>query len=187
MLLNQTESELVQAAARGDREAYEQLVRMYQNRLLSAVTNMVRRSVEAEDIVQDAFLQAYANLRTFEGKCGFYTWIYRIALNLVLSRRRRRTRPVFSLDESRELTGDEPTDRSESAADRMVREESLAEIQAAVANLDADQRDVLVLRAVEGFDYRTIGSVLGLNVGTVRSRLHRARMNVRCALEAANA
>jgi RNA polymerase sigma-70 factor (ECF subfamily) len=186
MLRKQTEAELVQAAARGDGEAYEQLVRKYQDRLFTTVMHMVRRRVEAEDIVQDAFLQAYANLPAFQGKCGFYTWLYRIAMNLALSRRRR-ARPVFSLEENREAIGEEPADRGEAPPDKMVREERLAEIQAAVANLDADQRAVLVLRAVEGFDYRTIGLVLGLNVGTVRSRLHRARMKVRSALQAANA
>jgi len=186
MQLDQTEPELVQAAARGDREAYGYLVRKYQERLLAAVMQMVRQRVEAEDIVQDTFLQAYANLRKFEGKCAFYTWIYRIAMNLVLSRRRR-ARPVLSLDENSGVLADEPTDRSGSPADRIVREENLSEIRMAVANLDEDQRAVLVLRAVEGFDYRTIGSLLGLNVGTVRSRLHRARMSIRCALQAANA
>lgn len=182
MLAKQTEAEFVQAAAHGDAEAYEQLVRKYRNRLLTAVIQVVRQEVEAEDIVQDAFLAAYTNLLSFRRECSFYTWTYRIAMNLA-SDRRRRTRPVYSLDECRETTGDGLIDDGEAPDDRMLRAERLAEIQTAVANLDADQQAVLVMRAVGGFDYHTIGTVLGVKVGTVRSRLHRARTKVHTALQ----
>jgi RNA polymerase sigma-70 factor (ECF subfamily) len=177
-----TDTELIQATLRGEQAAYEQLVRKYQERLFKAVLPVARRRVDAEDLVQEAFLRAYMSLHAFEGRSSFYTWLYRIAINLALGRRRRAP-PVVWLEEVSRSAGAEPADGSEWPGERLVREERLAEVRAAVANLEAGQRAAWVLRAVHGFDYRKIGSVLGVNIGTVRSRLHRARRHLQCALQ----
>jgi RNA polymerase sigma-70 factor (ECF subfamily) len=175
---------LIEAVLGGNREAYGQLVAKYQPRLLRVVTQMVRHHAEAEDLVQEAFLQAYTHLNTFQQKSSFFTWLYRIAVNLVISQRRRK-RPAVSLDALRDVAGEEPADRHELPADRLLRLERSTALRAALAKLDADHQDVLVLRAVQGFEYREIGTLLGLKMGTVRSRLHRARLSLRLSLEAA--
>ena len=176
------ERQLVQHAARGNSEAFGQLVRAYEHRLFSTVIHIVRCRAEAEDIVQDAFVQAFVKLNSFRGGSSFYTWLYRITVNLALSRGRRR-RVRQSLEETQDVTLDEPADPRGSASDPLMRQERASEIQRALASLSEDQRSILLLRGVEGFDYETIGQILNLNPGTVRSRLHRARAELRAKLD----
>jgi RNA polymerase sigma-70 factor, ECF subfamily len=182
MLQQETEAELLAAAVQGNRDAYGQLVQKYQDRLLITVYRVVQNRAEAEDLCQEAFLQAYIHLRTFAGRSTFYTWLCRIALNLAISQRRRGRRSP-SLDQTRQATGAEPADHGDLPADRLVREESLSQIRKALATLAPDQRAVIVLRAVDELDYQQIAEVLGLKLGTVRSRLHRARMQLRDLLQ----
>jgi RNA polymerase sigma-70 factor (ECF subfamily) len=137
---------------------------------------------EAEDVVQDAFVQAYIKLPTFRGTSCFYTWIYRIAVNMALSRgRTRRLRGTYEISSDTML--DEPQDPGESPVDRLMRKEHATEIQKALAALSKEHRAILVLRGVEGCDYHTIAKILKLSPGTVRSRLHRARAQLRERLE----
>jgi RNA polymerase sigma-70 factor (ECF subfamily) len=177
------DKELIDATLAGKREAFGQLVQRYQDRLFHSMLQIVRSHEAAEDTVQEAFLRAYKGLGSFQRQSSFYTWLYRIALNLVLTQRRR-VRPERPLDGAWEDPSGEPSDLGQQPGDRLVRQERMAQIQDALAKLDQDQRAVLVLRAIEGYDYQTIARVLGLSVGTVRSRLHRARARVRDYLEA---
>jgi RNA polymerase sigma-70 factor (ECF subfamily) len=176
----------VAAAVQGNREAYGQLVRKYQDRLMTTVYHVVQDRADAEDLCQEAFLRAYVHLRSFAGRSTFFTWLCRIALNLAIGERRRRARMPF-LERTTQSTGEEPADRGDLPGDRLVRQESLSQIQRALAALAPDQRAVLVLRAVDGLNYQEISRVLDLNVGTVRSRLHRARMELRDLLQNADA
>jgi RNA polymerase sigma-70 factor (ECF subfamily) len=171
-----SDSELIDATLRGDRDAYGHLVRRYQDRLFNSMVHTVRCQAEAEDIVQEAFVRAYTKLGTFQGNSSFLTWLYRIAMNVAVTRRRR-THATMSLDVWARSGG--PQDRSEQPCEELDRRERMAQIQAALAKLDQDQRAVLVLRAIDGWDYQTIAQVLGVNIGTVRSRLHRARRKLR--------
>ena len=172
------EGDLVQNAIRGTSEAFGRLVVMYQDRLFTSIIHIVRSHCDAEDIVQDAFVQAYVKLGTFRGGSAFYTWLYRIAINLAISRTRRRRRRL-SVEETQEITGHEPPDPGGSPTERLMRAEDAAAIQQALDSLSEDHRAILVMRGVEGFDYETIAKVLGLNPGTVRSRLHRARAQLK--------
>ena len=186
MIQQETEPGLVAAAVQGNRDAYGQLVRKYQDRLMTTVYHVVQDRTDAEDLCQEAFLRAFVHLRTFSGRSAFYTWLCRIALNLAIGEHRRRQR-LSSLESTRESTGEEPADRGDLPGDRLVRKESLSQIQKALAALAPDQRAVLLLRTVDGLNYQEISQVLDLNVGTVRSRLHRARMQLRDLLQNADA
>jgi len=155
------------------------MVSKHQDRLFNTLVHVAGSREEAEDISQEAFVQAFVKLDTFAGKSAFYTWLYRIAFNILASRRRRNKRPEISLDVGRGFSGDEPMDRAEPVATAVEREERADQLHAAIAELSAEHRSILVLREMEGHDYETISDVLDLPAGTVRSRLHRARSQLR--------
>lgn len=162
----------------GERSSYANLVEKYQDRLLNSVFQVVGGREEAEDVVQEAFVQAFVKLDTFQGTSAFYTWIYRIAFNLAVSRRRKR-RPEHSIDHLREQTGDEPLDDATAVDAELEREERCQQLYAALDQLSDEHRKIVVLRELEELCYEEIAEVLELPVGTVRSRLHRARLQLR--------
>ncbi len=172
------DAQLIDEALAGDAGAFGQLVENYQDRLFNTMVHVTGCREEAEDVVQDAFVQAFLKLDTFQRASAFYTWLYRIAFNISVSRRRRR-RPELSVDVSRELTGKEPVDRGEAPEDRLLRDEQISQVHSALAGLNEEHRSILVLREIEGYCYESISEILGLPIGTVRSRLHRARMQLR--------
>ncbi len=176
------ETELVQRTRQGDQEAFGHLVRAYQDRLFSSVMPIVNCRADAEDVVQEAFVQAYTRLDSFQGKSTFYTWLYRITINLALTwGRRRKTR--MSLRSTQDVLLDEPEDTGEGPGERMMRQEDASLIKRALNALGEEHRTILVMRGVQGFDYATIAQILSLNPGTVRSRLHRARIQLRQHLD----
>jgi RNA polymerase sigma-70 factor (ECF subfamily) len=172
------DEQLIEQALRGDSAAYGQLVRRYQDRLFTSLVHIVAGREEAEDVAQDTFVQAMLKLSSFRRDSSFYTWLYRIGVNTALHHQRRR-RQASSVDAARALTGNDPVDPGDDPADRLVREERAAEIQQALHRLSEEFRLVLVLRDVEGFDYQSIARILEVSIGTVRSRLHRARSLMR--------
>jgi RNA polymerase sigma-70 factor (ECF subfamily) len=171
------DAQLIRDTLAGDSAAFGQLVCKYQDRLYTALAHMLRAPEEARDVVQEAFIQAFVKLETFRGSSAFYTWLYRIAFNVSVSRKRRQ-RAVLSLDRTRDLSGEEPLDVA-SPAERMERGERAVQVRRAMAALSEEHRTILVLREIEGFDYDQIADALDVAVGTVRSRLHRARAQLR--------
>ena len=166
----------------GDREAFGDLVRKYQDRLYNGMVQILRHEAEAEDTVQEAFILALTKLDSFRGKSGFYTWLFRIAYNAAISRIRKR-KPTTSLEnpatESQlQLPSDLPAPEA-----GLVQRERAAQLMQALGQLSEEHRHILVLREMEEMDYSAISDVLGLPVGTVRSRLHRARMQLKELLE----
>lgn len=178
------DADLTYRTLQGDNGAFGELVRKYQHRLYNTVVPIVGCRTDAEDIVQEAFVRAFVSLRDFRHDCAFYTWLYRLAVNLAINQIRQKE-PAVSLDASRESGFCEPVDDEESAEANLMREERVPAIAAALAKLNEQQRTILVLREIERFDYATIAKILDLNVGTVRSRLHRARMQMRRLLNMA--
>lgn len=170
--------DLIEKALKGDSAAFGQLVHCYQDRLFTSIVHVVGQREEAEDIVQDAFVQALVKLHSFRRDSSFYTWLYRIAFNLAVNRRRRGS-PEVSMEQGAPGPGGDPADPSDQPAQRMLRDERGEQIQAALNGLNEDFRTVLVLREIEGLDYQSIARVLDVSVGTVRSRLHRARALMR--------
>ncbi len=176
---------LVQQARHGDVSAFERLVLRYQDRLVNTCWRLSGSREDAEDLAQEAFLKAFAALNGFQRRSGFYTWLFRIAVNLAVSHRRRTgRRSTLSLHEveparDRTDSGSHRPGPCEDPAAALGRREVQSCVEAALETLDDDQRAVLVLRDVEGFDYREIAAILEVSVGTVKSRLHRARMALR--------
>jgi RNA polymerase sigma-70 factor (ECF subfamily) len=168
---------LIKASCGGDREAFGHLVRKYQDRLYNGMVHKSRSPSDAEDVVQEAFVQAYLKLDTFRQESSFFTWLYRIALNLAWTRRHRSRHETPFADLSEMPDTDEQG--SESPADRLARKEDCELVQSALAELRDDQRAILVLRELKGFDYASIAQMLEIKVGTVRSRIHRAREALR--------
>ena len=168
-----SDSQLVQSAQQGDPAAFGNLVQLYQQPLLRAMLPVTDNHEEAQDIVQEAFIQAYRNLGSFRGDSAFFTWIYRIAFNLAKARHRKQ-RP-FSIDTSSlSMPSKEPSAEQifESSEFRTI-------LRTAIAELSIDHQHVIILRELEELDYDEIAQRLDLSVGTVRSRLHRARTQLR--------
>jgi len=174
-----TDQALVERVQAGDKRAFDLLVLKYQHKVLKLVSRFVNNPAEAEDVAQDAFLKAYRALPSFRGDSAFYTWLYRIAINtaknaIVASRRR----PVdFDLD----LQDPEQYDRQgrlkdEDTPEGMLLTEEIRETVArAIEGLPDDLRTAIVLRELEGLSYEEIAQAMDCPVGTVRSRIFRAR------------
>jgi len=177
--------ELVAIALHGDSEAFGHLVRRHQDRLFRSIRHVVGCHADAEDLVQDAFVQAYVKLATFEGRAAFYTWLFRIAMNLAHTQTRRRQSRI-AVERCQRLNDTDPaaalaTDPA--PGETLMQTETAAQIRQALDALTAEHRTILVLRGVEGFDYDSIADLLHISVGTVRSRLHRARLQLRDQLD----
>lgn len=176
------DAQLIQEALAGKSAAFGQLVQKHQDRLYNTLVHMVGSVEDARDVVQDAFVQAFLKLETFRQNSAFYTWLYRIAFNIAASRYRQR-RPTASVERLREATGEEPADVQPSPPECLEQEERCRQVQQAIAGLGDEYRAVLVLREIDGCCYETIAEILDLPVGTVRSRLHRARLQLRDELK----
>ena len=174
--------QLINAALDGDSAAFGQLVTRYQDRLYNTLVHVVGSTDTAYDLVQDAFVQAYVKLESFERSCAFYTWLYRIAVNLAISRRRR-DKPMASIEHARESLGQEPIGNADPPEARLEQQERACQVRAALAAMSDEHRTILVLREMEGCSYEQIAEVLDLPIGTIRSRLHRARLQLRDQLK----
>jgi RNA polymerase sigma-70 factor (ECF subfamily) len=190
-------TDLLKRAQAGDRSAYGQLVVLYQDRMYNAVLRMVGDRDEASELTQEAFTRGLENLGSFRGDAGAYTWLFRIAINLTISQlRKTRRHRVFSLDRPRGNGSHESADSQAASLIDRVRKissvqpdaaieqrERAEQVVAALGRIDPDYRAVLVMRDVEGFDYQQMADVLGLALGTLKSRLFRARVALRDQLK----
>ena len=196
---------LLQRAQAGDRGAYGQIVLLYQDRLYNAVLRLVGDREEARELTQEAFTRGLEKLDRFRGDAAPYTWLFRIAVNLAISQLRKVQRQrTFSLDRPspngngtyaggrdarRPGVGpDRPRvagpQQEPGPAERVEHRERDQAVLTALGRLDAEYRAVLVMRDIEGFDYQQMADVLGLPLGTLKSRLFRARLALRDELKA---
>ena len=173
----------VEAAAAGDQQAYGELVHRYEGRIFNLVRASIGRDPDAEDTAQEIFVRAFRGLGRFRQDSTFKTWLYAIAANVIRTHLRRRARwplaPRGRPDAEREESGArdlEPESGDESAEAVLVRRDA---IDRALATLTPDLRLVVTLRDVDGLDYRQIAAALGVPIGTVESRLFRARQRLR--------
>jgi RNA polymerase sigma-70 factor, ECF subfamily len=172
------DAQLIRESLAGRSAAFGKLVLKYQDRLYNTVVHVAGNAEDARDIVQETFVQAYVKLDSFQQTSAFYTWLYRIAFNTAASHRRRQ-RPTFSMEHGRELTGTEPIDDGQAPHERIEQEERGRQVRHALDQLPEEYRAIVVLREIDGCCYETIAEVLELPIGTVRSRLHRARLQLR--------
>ena len=177
------ESQLIEQALQGDRAAFTQLVEVNQDRLFASMLQITGSPDEAEEVVQEAFIRAFVKLHTFQQSSQFFTWLYRIAFNSALTRRRRK-RARVSLDQCREDNGLEVSDHGDAVDEPMLRRERIAMVREALQTLTDEHRAILVLREMQNHSYEDIAQILEISIGTVRSRLSRARHQLKLALEA---
>jgi RNA polymerase sigma-70 factor (ECF subfamily) len=176
------DQQLIRLTLDGDRDAFGGLVRRYQDRLYNSMVHILRNEAEAEDSVQEAFILALTKLDTFRGQSGFFTWLYRIAYNVAVTRIRRR-KPTLSIENAHgELRLDLPGDQPLPDAGLLKRERA-EQLMQALNRMSEEHRVILVLREMDEMDYAQISEVLELPIGTVRSRLHRARIQLKELLE----
>lgn len=170
------DADLVRETLEGNPLSFQLLVERYQDRLFALARHYTRNVVEIEDIVQDAFLKAYTRLATFQQQSSFYTWLYRIATNTVLDWMKRRGRSPVQSVEDPELVGVAGEDRAVVRPEARLEEQEIARITRDVLDtLPEIFRTVLVMREFEGHSYQEIADVLEISIGTVESRLFRAR------------
>jgi RNA polymerase sigma-70 factor (ECF subfamily) len=191
----QQAARLMREAQQGDRMSFGQIVTLYQDRLYNAVLRLVGDVEEARELTQEAFTRALVKIDDFRGDSQPYTWLFRIAVNLSISQLRKVQRHrVFSIDGNGYEQGNGESNRAENSANRlagtapqpleaMEKQERDEQVLAALGRLDTDYRAVLVMRDIEGFDYQQMASVLDLPLGTLKSRMFRARLALRDELK----
>ena len=181
------EMELVRRARRGDLEAYDELVRRYQERVYATVYHMTANHEDANDLAQEAFIKAFQALKSFKGGSSFYTWVYRIAVNKTINfLKQRKNKAQMSLDDL-DFNAEHDPDLVALISDKTPRREvGLAELQeklnAAMQKLSESHRLVVTLQDVQGLSHEEIGKIMDCNIGTVRSRLFYARQQMQAYL-----
>jgi RNA polymerase sigma-70 factor (ECF subfamily) len=184
MTVSTDDHRLIAECRAGRTEAFGTLVQKYQDRLYPTALRLTGGAEDAMDLLQDAFFQAFRKLKSFQGDSSFYTWVYRVMVNLALSGRRKRTPKLFR--QASQVETVEPVDTSETSdpSAQLVRQERETAIQNALNQLATDQRVVVVMKEFDGLRYDEIAAALKIPIGTVRSRLHRAREELKEMLSA---
>ncbi|MEX2547563.1 MAG: sigma-70 family RNA polymerase sigma factor [Chloroflexota bacterium] len=178
-LLHARDRALVGQALGGNLEAFNELVRLYQDYLFALVVRVVNDRDSAADAVQEAFFSCYKNLNRFRGD-SFRSWLTRIALNAATDiLRYRKRRPADPFPEWEDDSWQPPTDEEASPERQAMRRQSSRTIAAAMTQITDDQRRAIILFDVEGFDYQEIADMTGVSLGTVKSRIHRGRLALR--------
>lgn len=174
-----SDGKLVEMVQRGDQAAFNLLVLKYQHRVLKLVNRYVRDPAEAEDIAQETFIKAYRALPSFRGESAFYTWLYRIAANtaknVLVSSRRRMVDYNLDLQDPDDYAAQVLLKDSDTPEGMLLTEEIRTTVTEAMAQLPDDLREAITLRELEGLSYEEIAEVMDCPVGTVRSRIFRAR------------
>ena len=184
---NSEEQELVFRASKGDAQAFSELVRKYERLVYNLSYQASGNADDAFDISQEVFIKVYRSLRKFRGDCRFFTWLYRITMNTVKdylrTQKRKKTVSLSDYDEEDENspgTRDIPDDTAEADPEEMTeRKERRALVRQAIAQLSEDHRIIITLRDMEGYSYEEIAEMLELEIGTVKSRLNRARQAIK--------
>jgi RNA polymerase sigma-70 factor (ECF subfamily) len=171
---------LVERVRAGDKQAFDLLVAKYQRRLMRLLSRIVHDPVEAEDVVQETFIKAYRALRHFRGESAFYTWLYRIGINTAknfLATQGRRAPALADIDSDQaELHHDGEHLRDINTPESMLASKQIAQtVNAAMDALPVDLRTAIALREIEGLSYEEISDIMACPIGTVRSRIYRAR------------
>ena len=176
----EVDQQLVERAQRGDKHAFELLVAKYQRRLARLISRFVRDGAEVEDVTQEAFIKAYRALPGFRGESAFYTWLYRIGINtaknyLLAYKRRVPTTTLFDADEAEDFEDAGLLREVTTPENELMSKQVVEVVNLSLQQLPDDLRTALTLREIEGLSYEEIAAVMNCPIGTVRSRIFRAR------------
>ena len=174
-----TDKELVRRVKKGDKQAFDLLFSRYQHKILNLVSRYLRDQQDVEDVTQEAFIKAFRALPRFRGESAFYTWLYRIAINTaknhLVARSRRPPGVDVDIDDAEFMDGTDVLRESESPEAALSRDELAEVINATLSELPDDLRSAVTLREFDGLSYEQIAEIMDCPVGTVRSRIFRAR------------
>lgn len=175
----ETDQQLVERAQQGDNRAFDLLVRKYQHKIIGLISRYVHDHAEVQDVAQEAFIKAYRALGNFRSESAFYTWMYRIAINTaknhLVSRSRRPPGSDVDISDAEIIDHSGRLADSESPEASIARDQLEAAVYQAIENLPDDLRTAITLRELDGLAYEDIAQVMQCPVGTVRSRIFRAR------------
>jgi RNA polymerase sigma-70 factor (ECF subfamily) len=181
--------DLVKKAQEGDSAAFDELVGRYRNRIFGMIYNMVHNEQDAWDLAQDSFLKAWKSIARFRGQSSFYTWLYRIVMNVTIdSLRKKQIKGAGAeFDDAIQLKEIDPASRTVPHADALPHEhlehqEIRGRIDAAIEQLSPEHRAVILMKEIEGMQYNEIAESLGCSIGTVMSRLFYARKKLQTLL-----
>ncbi len=174
---SQTDLQLIDATLFGNTEAFDELIRRYQDRLVHSLEHALNSRDDALDVAQQSFVLAWKKLNTFRRESAFYSWLYRIARNVAISSIRQQKMKSASLDQLQDAAGFEPTDgNAQSAPEHALSQlEEINLVQRALQEIPEEFRQALVLKEIDGMSYEQIANILDIPLGTVRSRIFRAR------------
>ncbi|MGZ8136802.1 MAG: RNA polymerase sigma factor RpoE [Methylococcaceae bacterium] len=175
----QLDQELVLRVQQGDKKAYDMLVIKYQHKIIQLVNRYVKDPSESQDVAQEAFIKAYRALGNFRGDSAFYTWLYRIAINTaknhLVAKSRRNFHSEVDIQDAEQIENAPQLQGMETPEGLLLNEEIIATIKSAIDNLPEEMRMAIMLREFEGMSYEEIAEAMSCPVGTVRSRIFRAR------------
>jgi len=174
-----SERSVVQRAQRGDEQAFATLFRLYKKRVYSVCLLMTKDFAEAEDLTQEAFLQVFRSLGSFRGDAAFSTWLYRVAVNTVLMKLRRKSPPAFSLDEP--VSPESPSLQRDLGKNDQALTGAIDRIalRRAIQELPEGCRTIFALHEVEGYRHQEIAQLVGCSIGNSKSQLHKAKLKMR--------
>lgn len=177
-----TDKELVRRVQRGDKHAFDLLFGRYQHKIINLVGRYLRNAQDVEDVTQEAFIKAFKALPRFRGESAFYTWLYRIAINTaknhLVALSRRPPGVDVDVEDAQFMDGADLLKEGESPEAALARDELSAAIDAAISELPDDLRSAVTLREFDGLTYEQIAQIMDCPVGTVRSRIFRARESI---------
>jgi len=183
----ETDKELVRRVKKGDKQAFDLLFSRYQHKIINLVGRYLREPEDVQDVAQEAFIKAFRALPRFRGESAFYTWLYRIAINTaknhIVARSRRPPGTDVELEDAEFMDGTDALRDAESPEAALARDELAAAIDTAIADLPEDLRSAITLREFDGLSYEQIAQIMDCPVGTVRSRIFRAREAIDRSIE----
>ena len=180
-----TEAEAIRLAQAGDAAAFEHLYQLHSRRVYALCLRMVGNPSDAEDLMQEAFLQLFRKIGTFRGESAFSTWLHRMTVNVVLMRLRKKTLPAASLEETTEPDEETGGPRKDIGAPdlRLSGAVDRVNLERSIEKLPPGYRTVFVLHDVQGFEHNEIAGIMGCSVGNSKSQLHKARTRLRELLQ----
>jgi len=173
------EEKLISRAAKGDASAFNELLGIHEKRMYAVCLRMCANHEDAQDCLQESMLRIFRSISSFKGQSSFSTWVYRVTMNTCLDElRKKKNRQTTSLDGLLD-SGWSPSDDFDTPEHHTIAGEAKSAIRSAISELPDDMRSAVVLRDIEGFSYEEISGMLGINVGTIKSRISRGREKLR--------